>query len=36
VPDDIVRKLNRAVTQVLELPDVRQRLDPGRPSSASR
>ncbi len=27
VPDDIVRKLNRAVTQVLELPDVRQRLD---------
>ena len=27
VPDDIVRKLNRAVAQVLELPDVRQRLD---------
>jgi tripartite-type tricarboxylate transporter receptor subunit TctC len=27
VPDDIVRKLNRAVAQILELPDVRQRLD---------
>jgi tripartite-type tricarboxylate transporter receptor subunit TctC len=27
VPDDIVRKLNRAVAQVLELPDVKQRLD---------
>jgi len=27
VPDDIVRKLHRAVAQVLELPDVRQRLD---------
>jgi tripartite-type tricarboxylate transporter receptor subunit TctC len=27
VPDDIVRKLNHAVAKVLELPDVRQRLD---------
>jgi tripartite-type tricarboxylate transporter receptor subunit TctC len=27
VPDEIVRKLNRAVGQVLEMPDVKQRLD---------
>ena len=27
VPDEIVRKLNRAVAEVLELPDVRKRLD---------
>jgi len=27
LPDDIVRKLNRAVIEILDLPDVRKRLD---------